>query len=326
MSESSKSTRKFLITERTFSEDESKPSIGLANLHAEVPGIEQNKDKMLRAIEIFKEKGANFAVFPEFCLSGYFWEDEPACRRYMDSAVIENHGDWIEKSLKPLLGGTLRAIVFNNLRKGDGGRYVNTTFILSNRHDHMTRPDWYNKTFLPGIEKTYTDTGGDNRLVIDTQFGRMGFTTCYDFMFAELLLKYVHGDHVDAIVQLASWRAMAERDYPMMNVKTDVYYGYLWDLMMASRAASHQVWVIACNAVGEHGITGSRFWGGSGIWAPSGLPLVQASHFNEELLIAHNVDIMAHREFELDDFNYAMDFREIYRVMQDQRTHSNIEF
>ena len=315
----------FDILERDFSHDESKPSIGLANIHAVVPDIEANKERMLRAVEIFKEKKANIVAFPEFCLSGYFWEDEPACRRYMDQAVIENHGDWIEKSLKPLLDDTLRAIVFNNIRRGTGGSYFNSTYVLSAHHDHNNPDDIYDKTFLPTLEKVYTETGRDDRLVIEAPSGRIGFTTCYDFMFSQLMLEYAMIDKVDTVLQLASWRAMARRDYPHMNVKTDVYYGYLWDLMMASTAASNQIWVIACNAVGEHGISGVRFWGGSGIWAPSGLCLVQASRLNDELLIAHNVDIKSHREFELDDFDYALDFASIYRPLKGERAFTRID-
>lgn len=316
----------FFVLERDFSDDESKPSIGLANIHAVVPGIEANKDKILRAAEIFKAKKVNIAIFPEFCLSGYFWEDEPACWRYMDEAVIENHGDWIEQNLKPLLGDTLRAIVFNNIRRGPERKYFNSTYILSADHDHNIPHDMYDKTFLPTLEKIYTETARDDRLVVDTPFsGRVGFTTCYDFMFSQLMLEYAMIDKVDTIIQLASWRAMARRDYPHMNVKTDSYYGYLWDLMMAATAATNQIWVVACNAVGEHGISGARFWGGSGIWAPSGLCLVQASRVNEELLIAHNVDIKSHREFELDDFNYALDFASIYRPLKGERAFTRID-
>ena len=67
-----KTVDEFQIVERSLCDDESKLSVGLANIHAEVPGIEANKDKILRAASIFKERGVNIAVFPEFCLSGYF--------------------------------------------------------------------------------------------------------------------------------------------------------------------------------------------------------------------------------------------------------------
>jgi predicted amidohydrolase len=319
------SGKKYFVSERFFSDVESNPSIGLANIQASVPDIEANKDNILRAVEIFREKKARVAVFPEFSLSGYFWADETACRRYMDKAVIENHIDWIEKSLKPLLDDELGAVILNNLERGPGGRYFNSTFIISRKHDYLKLENKYTKTFLPTLEKVYSDSGKDDRLVVDTNFGRVGFTTCYDFMFSQLLLEYSGLDKVDAIFQLASWRAMARREYPHMNVKTDIYYGYLWDLMMASTAASHQIWVIACNAVGRHGVSGADFWGGSGIWAPSGLPLVQASRISEELLIAHNLDIRAHREFEKDDFDYALDFDSIYRPVEGQRSFTRID-
>ena len=68
----------FLIAERSYCDDESKLSVGLANIHAEVPDIEANKDKILRAASIFKERGVNIAIFPETgppsqCSSGPHW-------------------------------------------------------------------------------------------------------------------------------------------------------------------------------------------------------------------------------------------------------------
>jgi hypothetical protein len=49
---------------------------------------------------------------------------------------------------------------------------------------------------------------------------------------------------------------------------------------------------------------------------------VQASHFNEELLIVHNLDIKGQRQVELDDFDYAFDFKAIYRPMDGGRTYT----
>jgi hypothetical protein len=62
----------FRITERWFSNNKDFPTIGIANIHAVVPDIEANKDKITRAVEIFKERKVNLAIFLEFCLSGYF--------------------------------------------------------------------------------------------------------------------------------------------------------------------------------------------------------------------------------------------------------------
>ncbi len=171
--------------------------------------------------------------------------------------------------------------------------------------------------FLPGIEKDYTDSGRDDRLVMKTRHGKLGFTTCYDYLFSELLREYAMVEEVDAVVQMASWRGSGGRDYPGMNLRTDHYYGDLWDYVMPASSATNQFWTIACNAVGAHGVSGATFWGGSGIWAPSGLCLVQASRTSEELVIVHNVDIEGAQAYEKDDFDYAFDFKQIYRPMSD---------
>jgi predicted amidohydrolase len=311
----------FQVVERIYSSDVRHLSVGLANISAVVPGVEENKDKILRAATIFRDRGVNVAIFPEFCLSGYFWDAEDDCREYMATALTERHVDWIENSLKPLLDDTLVAIVLNNLTEGPHGKYLNATFPVAPGYDYLGDEHAYHKVFLPGIEKTYTETGRDDRLVIDSEqgYGRVGFTTCYDYLFNDLLREYSLTDEVDAIIQIASWRAAATRDYPGMNVRTDAYYGELWDSVIPAGSATNQVWTIACNAVGRHGVTNVPFWGGSGIWAPSGMKLIQASHFNEELLIVHNLDLKGARESEHGEFDYEIDFREIYRSLEDSR-------
>jgi predicted amidohydrolase len=309
----------FPVIERVYSSDPAGLSVGLANIAAEVPDIEANKEKVLRAARIFKERSVNFAVFPEFSLSGYFWEDEPSCRRYMEAALTENHVDWIEQELRPLLDDQFTGIVLNNLSAGENGKFLNKTFVLTRDSEYLVPDNTYEKVFLPGIEKAYTASGYDDRLVLEGPRGRFGFTTCYDCLFADLLREYSVVDGVDAVVEIASWRAAATRDYPSLNVRTDQYYGALWDIVLPAAAAVNQTWVIACNAVGRHGISGAEFWGGSGVWAPSGLCLVQASRANEELLVVHNLDIKGARKAEQEDFDYAIDFNAIYRPMEGSR-------
>ena len=308
----------FPIAERTYCDDDSKLSVGLANLHAAVPDVEANQDKILRAVRTFKERGVNIAVFPEFCLSGYFWDEREDCLAYMREAATEQHTDWIAHELEPLIGGDLEAIVLNNLTAVEGTDcLLNRTFVLSaDDKDYRADEHTYDKVFLPGIEKQYTQSGRDDRLVLNTRHGRLGFTTCYDYLFNELLREYALTEKVDAIVQVASWRAAGNRDYPGMNLRTDHYYGELWDYVMPANSATNQVWTIACNAVGRHGVSGVPFWGGSGIWAPSGICLIQASHVNEELVIVHNLDVEGATESEKDDFDYAFDFKQIYRPME----------
>jgi predicted amidohydrolase len=315
----------FSFLERTFSDNKNNLSIGLANIHATVPGIEFNKDKIVRIIEIFKKKKVNMAIFPEFCLAGYFWDNEKTCWPYMDQAVIEEHKDWMKNILEPMLDDTLQFIIFNNIRKGKSKKYINSTYIVNKKLNYLNDKWIYDKTFLPGIEKTYTETGQDDRLIIDTNWGKFGFTTCYDACFSQLSQEYSMVDDIDALIQIASWRGTGKRDYPGMNINSNSYYGDLWDMFMMSRAATNQMWIIACNAVGTHAISGAKFWGGSGIWAPSGLKLIQGSHENDELIVVHNIDIKGQRKIEEDDFDYSLDFNLIYKQLKNKRSFTRIK-
>ncbi len=309
----------FNLLERFYSKNEKNLSVGLANIHAAVPGIEENKTKIEKACKIFKDKGCNMAVFPEFCLAGYFWEDQKSCWSYMNKAVIEEHKDWVKNNLESMLDNNFQFILFNNIRKGPNKKYMNSTYIVNKKVDYFKENMIYDKIMLPGIEKIYTETGQDDRLIIETEWGKFATTSCYDMCFSQLYQEYSLIDKVDAVIQIASWRGTAERDYPGMNVATDQYYGFLWDLLASSRSVTNQVWIIACNAVGIHPISKAVFWGGSGIWAPSGIKLIQGSNVNEELLIVHNLGIKEQKEFEKDDFDYSIDFKNIYRPIKGKR-------
>ena len=97
-----------------------------------------------------------------------------------------------------------RVIVLNNLSRGSGagGKFHNVTFMITaddESTDAALHPERsYAKVFLPGIEKTYTESGRDDRLTIESPHGhgRVGFLTCYDYLFPSLLREYAMIDHV----------------------------------------------------------------------------------------------------------------------------------
>lgn len=105
-----------------------------------------------------------------------------------------------------------------------------------------------------------------------------------------------------------------------MDVRMDDYYGYIWELMASSQAAFNQTWVIACNSVGFQDRGEYEFWGGSGVWAPSGVRLAGASNRDEELLLIRNLDIKGQVEYEKNDFCYHDDFIRVYRPLKNMRT------
>lgn len=301
----------FQILERCFGEDANGLSVGLANIHARVPDLDGNRVKIMDALAVFKKKKVNMAVFPEYGLSGYFWDDPGACRAYMDAAVLENQLDWVKGDLLPLLDEDLRYVVINGIRKNPspGPPYLNTTLAVTRGFEAPGPENAYDKIFLPGIERDYVASGKESRLVLETPWGRFGFVTCYDLCFPPLLTDYAYRLKVDGLIVVASWRSGIPRAYPGLDRRVEHYYGFQWDTLLPAAAAFCQVWVIACNAVGVHALSGAEFWGGSGIYAPSGVSLVSGGRGREELVILRNMDIAGQRAFEKADFDYMADFR-----------------
>ncbi|MGM0689884.1 MAG: carbon-nitrogen hydrolase family protein [Bacillota bacterium] len=308
----------FRIVERVFSEDETCPTIMLANIYGS-PDVSSNLKKMEQIIDLAHQKKVNILIFPELSVTGYIWKskDPSEIRELLadgENNKIKSWLDNIKGSLTEGAGG-LEYIFYGNVREKDGN-YYNCNFILNRGIDYMEEAYIYGKVFLTPVERPYFKQGTDKRLSIDTKWGRFGFLVCYDLCFVELARQYAFVDEVDAIVTMAAWHSEAVREYAHMNTRTDHYYGFLWDLMNASKAAYNQVWSLGTNFVGLHEMSREYFWGGSGVWAPSGMKLLQASNINEELLIVRNLDIKGQRDKEQDDFNYRIDFHEFYRNMK----------
>jgi len=344
------------LVERTVSRNAQGVTIALANIHNRVPdtdegllkasGITQNKARILKLVDMAKQAGANMILFPEFSLTGYFWPDPQwdkkqgpynpqgyaPCWTYMNRGALDSHKDWL-KELKSRLDGQLRYIIFNALRRNPAhpdraaaprNKFLNSTYVLDKDFNcddfsRNERTHIYDKTMLPGIENIYETSGRDDVLVVDTPWGRFGFTTCYDMCFSQLYETYRAVNHVDGVIELASWRGPALRAYPMMNIRNEQYYGYQWNLMAAARAATNQMWIIACNSVQRQKRGNYVFWGGSGLWAPSGIPLFQAANTHESLCVIHRVDIRREVASEDDDFDFYDSFIKVYHPIMNER-------
>jgi predicted amidohydrolase len=320
----------FIVVEREFSEDNSKCTVGLAQIKSDVPDLNAIRGKMLEALEVFKSKGVNVVIFPELYLSGYVWVDkdksETACWKHLEKATIEEQADWVNDELMSQLDGTLKTIIFGCARRGPKKKYFNSSFVLAKGHDWIKSTNVYDKVFIPGIEKIYCETGADDRLVVENKWGKLGFTICYDFSFSQLIQEYSMFDDVDAIIEIAAWSGGGSRQYPQMSMGVDGYYGWYWDTIMSSRSCTHNIWTISVNNSGVHPISGVQFMGKSGIWAPSGICLVQGSFNKEqdELLIVHNLPIKEEVQKEQGSTDRIIDFKTVYRPVKGKRTFTRI--
>jgi Predicted amidohydrolase len=108
---------------------------------------------------------------------------------------------------------------------------------------------------------------GTEIAVADTEFGRIGLSTCYDLRFPELYRRMTDAG-AEMFLVTAAW------PYPRQEP---------WDIFNRSRAAENVCWLISCNAVGVQG--SARFLGHSYVVDPWGF-VVAASDFREGILRA----------------------------------------
>jgi predicted amidohydrolase len=320
----------FKILEREFCNDDSKCTVGLAQVIADVPDTNAIRDKMLAVVDVFKSKNVNMIVFPELFLSGYVWrdknKDETACWKHMRESTVEEQADWVNENLVSQLDDKLKFIVFGCVRKGPKKKFYNSSFVLAKGHDWLNPENNYDKVFIPGIEKIYCETGLDDRLVVESRWGKFGFTICYDYCFSQLIQEYSVVDDIDAIVEIAAWSGGGSRQYPQVGAGVDGYYAWYWDTIMSSRSCTHNIWTIACNNAGVHPLSGVQFMGKSGIWAPSGIKIIEGSKNanQDELLIVYNIPLKEEVKKEEESSDKIVDFRKVYRPVKGKRCFTRI--
>jgi predicted amidohydrolase len=283
-----------MIVEKYFSENMNNISVGIANVNPVTRNLEQNQKKIISALDIFAEKKTNLVVFPEYCLTGYLWENEKECRSYMKNSCLDHLSEWLDKIIQSYLSESLQYIVFNGFKKSrkDSDKFFNVTFVVDQTGNYLNENRTYKKTYLPDLEKKYLLSGINDTLILETKWGKFGFLTCWDIAFPKLAGQMVKKNKIDALIVNAAWRKQGTREYETLNIKKTSYNKYLWDLALPALAFQNQTWVMAANAVGQHSLEGVDYCGGSGIWAPSGINMLKASESKEELLILHNINIM----------------------------------
>ena len=68
--------KKMIQKEEFYSNKTDCLTAGIANINSNSRDIEENKDRIISALDQFSKSNVNIAIFPEYCISGYFWEPE----------------------------------------------------------------------------------------------------------------------------------------------------------------------------------------------------------------------------------------------------------
>ena len=220
------------------------------------PNVGANLIEAERLMGMAVEDGAELLVLPEnFALMGLTEEDKVAACEEEGTGPIQDflarqaaaHGAWI-------VGGTVP------LRSPESGKVYAACLLYDGAGEVVAR---YDKMHLFDVrieasEENYTESltivPGDQVVVADTPFGRLGLAVCYDLRFPEL------------------FRCMLDQGAELFAVPSafTAFTGKAhWEALVRVRAIENQCYVIAAAQGGYH-VNGRETYGDSMVVDPWG--------------------------------------------------------
>jgi len=199
------------------------------------PRVDENLAAAAKLVARAAEKGARLVVLPEyFCILGMRDSDKVAARekdgagpiQEFLSATARRHGVW-------LVGGSVP------LESADPGKVRNSCLVYDLDGRRVAR---YDKIHLFGLElgaerfdEARTIEPGTEPCAIDSPFGRIALSVCYDVRFPEL---YRGLAPIDIILVPSAFTATTGRAH--------------WETLLRARAIENLAWVLAPAQGGKH--------------------------------------------------------------------------
>ncbi|TSA21251.1 MAG: carbon-nitrogen hydrolase family protein [Betaproteobacteria bacterium] len=216
------------------------------------PNVLANLDEAARLIEIAAKGGAKLIALPEyFAIMGVKDSDKVAVRETPGQGPIQ---EFLAKQAKQhkvwLIGGSI-PLVCNNAKK-----VFNSCLVFNDKGQQVAR---YDKIHLFGLKlgnelyrEEKTIQAGTEVVVVETPFGRIGLSICYDLRFPEL---YRAMKEVDILVVPSAFTATTGKAH--------------WETLVRARAIENLAYVIAPGQGGYH-VSGRETHGDSMIVDPWG--------------------------------------------------------
>ncbi len=219
------------------------------------PSVAANLSEAERLIEVAANQGAKLVVLPEyFAIMGMKETDKVAVREQEGkgpiqtflSKIAKEHGIW-------LIGGSVPMVSnFPN-------KVRNSCLVYDDKGKQVAR---YDKIHLFGLDlgnehyhEENTIESGNAIQVVDTPFGKIGLSICYDLRFPEL------------------YRAMGEVNIIVIPAAfTETTGKAHWETLVRARAIENLSYVIAAAQGGYH-LSGRETHGNSMIVDPWGVIL-----------------------------------------------------
>ena len=239
------------------------------------PVVAANLNEAERLIEIAVNQGAKLVVLPEyFAMMGLSDTDKIKVKEQEGSGKIQ---DFLAKTAKKhaiwLIGGSIP------IATQQAYKVRNSCLVYNDKGVQIAR---YDKIHLFGLDlgdEQYNESNtiepGDNIVVVDTPFGKIGLSICYDLRFPEL---YRAMGLVDILVVPAAFTETTGKAH--------------WESLLRARAIENLCYVIAPAQGGYH-LSGRETYGNSMIVDPWGLVLDRLSRGSGVVLASVNKQYQA---------------------------------
>ncbi|CAN5903659.1 carbon-nitrogen hydrolase family protein [soil metagenome] len=216
------------------------------------PGLTQNLLDCAALMQQASDDGAGLLLLPEYWpVMGMRETDKFAVAEQFGAGTIQ---DFLSASALKLgawiIGGTIPLI------SPDPAKVFNTTLVYNPDGKCIAR---YDKIHLFGFnqdEESYQESrtilAGEQVVYVETDFGRVGLSVCYDLRFPEL------------------YRAMGVCNLMVVPAAFTYTTGQAhWEILLRARAIENQCYVLAAAQGGKH-LNGRRTWGHSMLIDPWG--------------------------------------------------------
>jgi len=258
-------------------------TVAIAQMRVACRQPEVNLAKAETLIAEAVRRGSDLICFPEMWTTGFDWsylaekvgEHEEVIKQIAELA--RRHRIWINGSLPSVT---------------EEGNVANTSILFNAEGE---RAGVYRKVHLFSLlQEDRHLAAGDSLTVVDTPWGKIGLSICYDIRFPELFRSY-------ALQGARLVLSPVAFPHPRLDH---------WQVLSRARAIENQMFLLGVNRVGceDFGPDGVvRYFGNSVLIDPWGKLLLEASESEEELLTASI------------DLNDADELRLRMRVLADRR-------
>ena len=267
------------ITSRSKTANPAKTAAGVIKVAgiqmASSPHVSSNLIEAERLITIAANQGAKIVVLPEyFCIMGAKENDKVLAREKPNDGPIQRFLSRMAREHKIwLIGGTV-PLVSNYPNK-----IRNSCLVYNDKGEQVAR---YDKIHLFGLDlgtehyhEENTIESGDTVVTVNTPYGKIGLSVCYDLRFPEL------------------YRAMGEVDMIVVpSAFTETTGKAHWESLIRARAIENLCYVIAPAQGGYH-LSGRETHGNSMIVDPWGVVLDRLPRGSGVVIASMNRDYQA---------------------------------